>query len=320
MEKDLVTYKITIDPEFSDSGEDLGIEQIAFVASPAVLTKGYAFDTSYKDLKFTDEKKLRIVAPALIPMDIYRKDDWGEYFVQFTTSEIEKIHSKFMKTLDNKKVFNLEHNSGTIAPAFILEAWLVGKDPKADRSYSEFGISVPSGSLMVVSQITDKSYYDELIKNEQVGFSIEGFLGLKLTDIINKNKFNMELNDKVKELEIQLADALSKLAEATKTEKTDEEIKTETTEVEDTKLVDDTTESTTEDTTTTETKTDTEESVLNPDEIMAIVQPKIDELMAIIAELQAKMEDDMEEDTVEMVPVEMSFSQKLQSLTKAVTA
>ena len=186
-------FKITIDPEYSTNGEDLGIEQIAYTANPAVKIKGMAFNSQEaKLLSFADEPKMRIAAPVLIPMDIYRNDDMGEYYVQFTSEEIEKIHQKFMANLNNSGIFNVEHNSDIQVPAYILECWLVGNDNKADRSYSEFGIEVPAGTLFAVSQITDKNYYNQLVANNQTGFSIEGFLGLKLSEIeqIKKEQWN----------------------------------------------------------------------------------------------------------------------------------
>ena len=76
MAKDnLPVYKITIDPEYSENGEDLGIEQIAFTSTPAIKVMGMAFNSQVKPMIFTDDLKYRIVAPALIPMEIYRKDD-----------------------------------------------------------------------------------------------------------------------------------------------------------------------------------------------------------------------------------------------------
>lgn len=117
----LPKYKITIDEAYSTEGEDLGIEQIAFTANPAIKVKGMAFEaSSEKKLYFTDETKMRIVAPALIPMEIYRNDGDGEYFVEFTVEEIEMIHSKFMAGLNNRDKFNLEHNSDNTVPAYIL--------------------------------------------------------------------------------------------------------------------------------------------------------------------------------------------------------
>jgi hypothetical protein len=193
MTKDIPVYKITIDPEYSD-GEDLGIEQIAFTSQPAVITKGMAFAEN-KKLFFSDDLKYRVVAPAMIPMQIYRKDDEdGEYFVSFDQSTIEQIHSKFMSDLSNRDVFNLEHDTSKTVPAYVLEAWLVGSDPKKDKAYSSYGIEVPEGTLMITAQVTDKDYYNELVNNEQIGFSIEGFLGLKLRNQLNKINMYRKIN------------------------------------------------------------------------------------------------------------------------------
>jgi hypothetical protein len=189
MAKDLPLYKITIDEEYSD-GEDLGIDMIAFTSKPAVMVKGMAFN-SVEIFHFKDEPKMRIVAPAMIPMNIYRNDEGEEYYVQFTEQEIENIYSKFMQDLNNQNLFNLEHTDKKV-PAYILEAWIV-ENPKEDKAFSSYGIDVPKGTLMLTAQITDKEYYNKLVESDQVGFSIEGFLGLKLSNQINK--YNMKLPD-----------------------------------------------------------------------------------------------------------------------------
>ena len=182
----LPTYKITIDETYNDGEEPLGVDAIAFTANPAVLVKGVAFKSQAKS-HFADEKKYRITAPAMIPMDIYRRDDdMGEYYVQFSEVEIDTIFKDFMLNLNNRNLFNLEHEGDKIVPAYILEAWLVD-NPEADKAKSTFGISVPKGTLMVTAQITDTDYYNKLVENGQVGFSIEGFLGLKLSNQIKTN-------------------------------------------------------------------------------------------------------------------------------------
>jgi len=187
MKRDLPKYKISIDPEFSE-GEDLGIEMIAYTANPAIKQKGLAFaNQDQPKLFFADKVKNRIVAPAMIPMEIYRCDDQEEYYVEFTEQEIEKIHSKFMKKFSNKNVFNLEHDSSNVVPAYILECWIVD-NPTEDKAFSTYGLKVPKGTLMVTSQVTSPEVYTELVANEQTGYSIEGFLGLSLSEIINKNK------------------------------------------------------------------------------------------------------------------------------------
>lgn len=192
MKDDLIVYDITVDPRYAKNGQSLEIEQIAFVTQPAVLTKGFAFDA--KPFIFKDDVKMRIAAPALIPMTIYRNDEFGEYYVRFSEEVIEELHMKLMKNLQNKGVFNTEHDPSKEAPAYILEAWLVGKDPKKDRSYSEFGIEVPKGTLFMVAQVTDKEYYNQLVNDGRTGFSIEGFLGMKLSDMLKKSEINIKQN------------------------------------------------------------------------------------------------------------------------------
>lgn len=180
----LPTYKITIDEAYNDGTEPLGVDAIAFTANPAVLVKGVAFKSQAKS-HFADEKKYRITAPAMIPMDIYRRDDeMGEYYVQFTEQEIDTIFKDFMLNLNNRNLFNLEHEGDKIVPAYILEAWLVD-NPEGDKAKTTFGIDVPKGTLMVTAQVTDTDYYNKLVEAKQVGFSIEGFLGLKLSNQIN---------------------------------------------------------------------------------------------------------------------------------------
>jgi len=125
----------------------------------------------------------------MIPMEIYRCDEDGEYTVTFSEQEIDKIHSKFMKNYTSTEVFNLEHDAEQMVPAYILETWIVDK-PLEDKAYTTFGIEVPKGTLMMTTQITDNEYYNELVKNGQTGYSIEGFLGMKLSEIINKNNTN----------------------------------------------------------------------------------------------------------------------------------
>jgi hypothetical protein len=183
MKKDLPKYRITIDPEYSEDGQELGVSMIAFTKRPAIITKGMAFNSDEPvKLFFKDELKYRICAPVMIPMEIYRSDTNEEYFVQFTEEEIDSIHQKFMSNLTNKDIFNLEHNSEEVMPAFVLEAWIVDT-PETDKSFQTYGILVPKGTLMMTTQITDKKVYSDLVSKDQVGYSIEGFLGLKLSEV-----------------------------------------------------------------------------------------------------------------------------------------
>lgn len=317
MTKDLPIYKITIDDEYSD-GENLGIEMIAFTNLPAIKVKGMAFG-SEKRLMFADDVKYRITAPAMIPMDIYRKSDGdGEYYVQFTEEVIEQIHTKFMADLRNRDIFNLEHDTEKKVPAYILETWIVD-NPKQDKAYSTFGIEVPKGTLMVTAQVTDADYFAELVANDQVGFSIEGFLGLKLSEQIKLNTMKLPDGEHLIEDKIYVVKD-GEVVEIKEVEKTptedvvEEEMATEEVAMEETTVEEDTT---TEESTTTE-----EAMAIDPatdaEAIAAIVLPIIEErekaLIAMIADLRNQVEEMYAEDKAEeegqMQPTALSMSEK----------
>ena len=326
MTKDLPIYKITIEPEYSD-GMDLGIEQIAFTSTPAIKVKGMAFSQSQK-LLFADDLKYRITAPAMIPMEIYRRDDEsGEYYVQFSEEVIEQIHVKFMQDLKNRDIFNLEHDQSKQVPAFILESWIVD-NPEYDKAFTTFGIEVPKGTLMLTAQITDKEYYNELVKNEQIGFSIEGFLGLKLSNQINKYNMNklpdgehliegkiyvvkggeiIEIKDAPKE-EVAMEDSVVEEEVTTETEPIDEQPAPEELAKE---------EEVKKEEMAVDVATDAEA-------VLAIVTPVLEEqvnnLLKIIADLRTQMEEmlaEKAEEEVEMKSeVKMSIAEKFSALNK----
>ena len=284
--KGLDTYEITIDGE---NAEELGINLISFVKNPAIMVKGLAFNCDNK-LKFSkNEEKMRIVAPAIIPMEIYRlSEDTYEYNVKFTTNVIEKIRDKFMANL-GKNVFNLEHTS-ELVPAYILETWIVGSDNKADRAYSEFGIEVPTGTLMIMSQITDKNYYDEIVKNEQWAYSIEGFFNLNEIKLMVNKKQEEKMTE-----DLRLPDGEFKFGENIYTildgkvmeikaeeEKPEEEIKAEEEvkeeEIKAEEVIEETVEETVEET----------KLAIDENELMTLLQPRFDEIYKMIADLKAE--------------------------------
>jgi hypothetical protein len=296
MTKDLPIYKITIDPEYSE-GEDLGIEQIAFTSQPAIKVKGMAFNQAER-MVFADDLKYRITAPAMIPMEIYRKDDeQGEYYVQFTEETIAKIHEKFMSDLRNRDLFNLEHDTSKTVPAYILETWVVDQ-PKQDKAFSTFGIEVPKGTLMVTAQITDKEYYAELVANDQVGFSIEGFLGLKLSNQLNKYNMN-KLPDGEHLIDgkiyVVVDGEITEIKDAPIEEVAMEEVALEETVVEEEAPV-------VEDAVEEEMAVD---PALDAEAILAIVTPLLEEreraIIALIADLRNHMEEMMVTETEEEV-------------------
>ena len=311
MAKDnLPVYKITIDPEYSENGEDLGIEQIAFTSTPAIKVMGMAFNSQVKPMIFTDDVKYRIVAPALIPMEIYRKDDEDnkEYYVKFTMEEIEKIHSKFMRDMSNKDLFNLEHDTDKTVPAYVLEAWIVDT-PKEDKAYSSFGIEVPEGTLMVTAQVTDKEYYAQLVADGQVGFSIEGYLGMKL-----KEQQQLKLNNmnKLPDGEHLIDGKIYVVVDGEITEIREEEVVVEEEAMSDTVVEEE----------VVEEETMAVDPALDAEAILEIVRPliteQVDALVAMIADLKNQLEEALVVETEEELEeaVALSAHQKLSNFIK----
>jgi hypothetical protein len=319
--KDIPTYKITIDPEYAENGQDLGIEQIAFTSNPAIKVKGMAFNSQAKALFFNDELKYRVTAPALIPMEIYRfdEDTDEEYNVKFTKEEIEKIHGKFMQQMVNRDLFNLEHDQSQTVPAYVLEAWIVD-NPKEDKAYSSFGIEVPEGTLMVTAQVTDKEYYAELVAQEQIGFSIEGYLGMKL-------KEQKQSQNKTQMNELMLPDGEHIINEKIYIIKDGKVV-----EVKDVEKVEASEEVALEDTVVEEEVTaeiPAEETTMaidpavDAEAILAIVKPVMDEqlnaLLAMIAEIKNQLEEVLSvevEDEEMSEAVTLSAHQKLSNFVK----
>lgn len=320
-------YKITIDPEYSD-GEDLGMEMIAYTNKPAVKLKGMAFNTATL-MAFSDDVKMRIVAPAMIPMQIYRRDEDGsEYDVEFTVETIEAIHSKFMKNLRNKDIFNLEHDAEEKVPAYILEAWIVD-NPKQDKAYTTYGIEVPKGTLMLTSQVTDREYYDKLVESEQIGYSIEGFLGMKLSEILKLNTNTMKLPDG----EHLIEDKIYVIKDGEVVEikdKVAEEMAAEQEMAEDTAVEEeaqDTVDQAEQDVTEEEQAAAAEDvemavdPAMDAEAILAIVNPVIEEqvnqLVAMIADLKNQLEESLTQETAEeAAPVALSAHEKFKEFVK----
>lgn len=315
--KNIPTYQITIDPAYAENGEDLGIEQIAFTATPAIKVKGMAFSSQAKPLFFSDELKYRITAPALIPMEIYRfdEDSKEEYNVKFTKEEIELIHGKFMKQMVNRDLFNLEHDQSKTVPAYVLEAWIVDT-PLEDKAYSSFGIEVPEGTLMVTAQVTDKEYYAELVAQEQIGFSIEGYLGMKLKE---QQTNNIQMN-KLPDGEHRIEDKIyvvkdGEIIEIRDVEKVEasEEVALEDTVVEETVTAE----------IPAEEETMAVDPVVDAEAILEIVKPHMDEqlntVLAMIADLKNQLEEALSKEVEEEVvseAVAMSAQQRFSSVNK----
>ena len=323
-------YKITIEEEYSD-GEDLGMEMIAFTNKPAIKVKGMAFN-SHVSFTFSDDVKMRIVAPAMIPMEIYRRDEDGsEYDVQFTAEVIEAIHSKFMLNLQNKDIFNLEHDATEKVPAYILEAWIVDS-PQHDKAFTTYGIEVPKGTLMLTSQVTDKEYYDKLVESGQIGYSIEGFLGMKLSEQLKLNTMKLpdgehQIEDKIYVIKdgevVEIKDVPTEMeAEMAADPAVEEEAQTTVDNAEEAVQEEESAAAADGEEMAAEDVKCAVDPALDAEAVLAIVTPVLEEqvnqLVAMIADLKNQLEESLSAETKaeEAAPVALTAHEKFKEFVK----
>lgn len=189
----LPTYFI----EFDETKFTSGIDEIAITENPAIEIMSMRFNKDEKVFKFSfDEEKRLIVGPALVPnKKIYRRDGDYEYYVVFTEDTIEKMVEKFNSELREIK-FNLEH-SDTKIKGFIKESWIV-EDPKFDKS-KLYGFELEKGTWVISAKIEDEEMWEHIKSAENVGFSIEGLMGIseeafkQINNNLNINKMSKKV-------------------------------------------------------------------------------------------------------------------------------
>ena len=194
----LPIYNITFDPTEFESG----IDMIAITEDPAIEVFALKFKSHSKDVissfHFDNEKQI-IAGPVAIPdKPIYRKSkELGEYYAVFTKEVIERMAEKFNEEQRVIK-FNSEHDENKPIEGFIKGSWLI-EDTEKDKANFYGFTDLPIGTFFIEAKITDPEQWKEIKEKENVGFSLEGLLGIteaqfkSQKDNTNKTK-NMKKN------------------------------------------------------------------------------------------------------------------------------
>lgn len=171
-----------------------GVGRISLVDEPAI---GVQWIKLSEQIHFkVDKEKRMLYGPFLIPNKlIYRQDDKnGEYYVRFSSAEIEKIATKFNEDLNSKNI-NLMHTEEMV-DAFVSQNWLI--EGESDKS-KNLGFDLPEGTWFGAVKIKDENFWMDKVKNDEVkGFSVEILADLQLS---LKNK------EQIMRKEIKLASA-----------------------------------------------------------------------------------------------------------------
>jgi len=158
--------------------DDIGVDAISIVRSPAIESDFVALKNQEIKLAEVDKEKKILMGALLIPnKPIYRNGGEGEYYIYFSKDTIVKASQMF---LQNGKQSNstLEHNQA-LNGLTLVESWIV-EDKVKDKT-ALYGLDVPVGTWMGSVKVNNEDVWNEYVKTNKVkGFSIEGYFADKM--------------------------------------------------------------------------------------------------------------------------------------------
>ena len=158
--------------------DDIGVDAISIVESPAIESDFVALKNQEIKLAEVDKEKKILMGALLIPnKPIYRNGGEGEYYIYFSKDTIVKASQMF---LQNGKQSNstLEHNQA-LNGLTLVESWIV--EDKAKDKTALYGLDVPVGTWMGSVKVNNEDVWNEYVKTNKVkGFSIEGYFADKM--------------------------------------------------------------------------------------------------------------------------------------------
>ena len=171
---------------------DIGIEAISIVESPAIESDFVALSKQEIKLAEIDTEKRILMGALLIPnKPIYRNGDEGEYYIFFSKNTIVKASQMFLQN-GNQSESTLEH-SKALKGLTLVESWIV-EDEVQDKS-RKYGLNVPVGTWMGAVKVNNSKIWEQYVKTKKVkGFSIEGYFADKMEQTKKVDKEDMEEN------------------------------------------------------------------------------------------------------------------------------
>ena len=158
--------------------DDIGVEAISIVESPAIESDFVALKNQEIKLAEVDKEKKILMGALLIPnKPIYRNGGEGEYYIYFSKDTIVKASQMFLQN-GNQSKSTLEHNQA-LNGLTLVESWIV-EDKVHDKSV-KYGMDLPLGTWMGSVKVNNDDVWNEYVKTNKVkGFSIEGYFADKM--------------------------------------------------------------------------------------------------------------------------------------------
>ena len=159
----------------SDDNEELSIDAISLVTSPAIEVDFVFFGNDKHNLTFSkiDEEKRMLISPALIPnkqIFRYNPNTDSEYYVYFSTDTVRKASELYLKYNNHHKA-TYQHQD-RVAGVLTVESWIKEGDQDKSKMY---GYDLPNGTWFVKMKIENNDLWKKIKAGELKGLSIEGY-------------------------------------------------------------------------------------------------------------------------------------------------
>lgn len=203
MEKKIPIYYATINEDLA--GLELkqqGIQNIALVDSPAMLTEWLMFD-EHKPIEFKmalQEEQRIITAPVIIAdLPIYRKvNEDGiekEFYVVYKKDTNMKVLQKYMSDGNQKKV-KLTHDTQDLSKGvFVFEVFMSDESRGITQPK---GFDLPDGTIFCSMKINNDMIWNEAKAGKVKGISLEGFFDLEKEIDLDEKQIESIIYDLIK--------------------------------------------------------------------------------------------------------------------------
>ena len=179
-----------------ETKEEMGINAVSVVESPAIEENFVALQKHEVELKEVDTEKRILMGAALIPnKQIYRKNKDKEFYIYFSEDTVRKASELFLMR-SNQNNATYEHERKMLEGMSVVESWII-EDEKTDKSRL-YGFSLPKGTWMISMKVNNDEVWQKVKDGEVKGFSIEGYFVDKYD--MSKNINKMDTIEKLKEL------------------------------------------------------------------------------------------------------------------------
>ena len=188
---ELKTYRVIVNAD-----DDLtGVYAVSLVDQPAIEVDWIKLGKVEEFFFSANKDKQMLFGPLLIPNKlILRKAADGELFnIMFDAETIQIIADKYNENKIND-IFNFQHSDKSVN-AVLLQNWITGKN---DKSH-DYGFDLPEGSWFAGVKVKDEEFWMNEVKTDKVkGFSIEVKADvelIKMTSIVEDKNKNIKLMD-----------------------------------------------------------------------------------------------------------------------------